>query len=373
MTPLTIYQDNACKVTTVSNYFIDEYMPHANAAQIKIYLYLLRQMGDGMSTSVCEMADFLNYPEKDIIRALKYWEKQGILALDLDEQNQLVGIHILPFSQIDMTHHTEVSLVADTNLVHKTVANVSSKKTESSNLQEPESTNAAVKAPVTETFVKRTYSLDDIKQFQENDATAELLFIAETYLKRPLNSSDLQTICFFMDTLKMSVDLIDYLFQYCIERGKTDFHYIEKVAINWAENGIKSPAEAKEFSYKYAKIVYTVMKALGKSTVPTDEEASYVHTWSKEMGFTDDIILEACKRSVRGTDKGRLQYADKILKEWKKSQVITLTDIEKLDEKFKQAKTTVSPLKPNHKKSSFHQFEQRNYNFDAIEQQFLSN
>ena len=71
MTPLTIYQDNICKVTCVSNYFIDEYMPHANAAQIKIYLYLLRSMGDGMSTSVCEMADFLNYPESHF----DIWEK----------------------------------------------------------------------------------------------------------------------------------------------------------------------------------------------------------------------------------------------------------------------------------------------------------
>ena len=66
------------------------------------------------------------------------------------------------------------------------------------------------------------------------------------------------------------------------------------------------------------------MKALGKSTVPTDEEASYVHTWSTDMGFTDDLILEACKRSVAGTDKNRLQYADTILKSWKNSQVITM-------------------------------------------------
>ena len=170
----------------------------------------------------------------------------------------------------------------------------------------------------------------------------------------------------------MSEDLIDYLFQYCIEKGKADFHYIEKVAINWVENGVKTPAQAKEFSYKYAKIVYTVMKALGKATVPTDEEASYVHTWSKDMGFTDDIILEACKRSVTGTDKNRLQYADTILKNWKSSQVITLKDVEKLDEDFKKRKTP-STQKPNYKKGSFYQFEQRDYDFDALEKQLLSN
>lgn len=349
MTPLTIYQDKHFNTTAVSNYFIDEYMPDANAAQIKIYLYLLRTMGEGLSTSICAMADFLNYPEKDIIRALKYWENQGILALDLDEQNQLTGIQMLPFP-VSVPNVPKEPPVPVTETQVIALPN---------NRPEP--------------FVKPECTLDDLKAFKEKDSTTELLFIVETYLRRPLSSTDLQTIYFFIETLKMSIDLIDYLFQYCIERGKKEFHYIEKVAINWAENGIKTPSEAKEFSYKYAKIVYSVMKALGKSTVPTDEEASYVHTWSTDMGFTDDLILEACKRSVAGTDKNRLQYADTILKSWKNSQVITMRDVEKLDEDFKKRKSnTVSP-KSSYKKSNFYQFEQRDYDFDALEKQLRSN
>lgn len=366
MTPLTIYQDNSHKTTVVSNYFIDEYMSDANAAQIKIYLYLLRQMGEGLATSVCEMADFLNYPEKDIVRALKYWEKQGILSLDVDEKNQLTGIHMLPFPESLVNKKTSTTVSLD---VSKNVASTSvdtKKPTHEQHTGEIVVRNAG-------TYVKPVYSLDDLKQFKEKDSTSELIFIIESYLRRTLSGSDLQTIYFFSETLKMSDDLIDYLFQYCIERGKSDFHYIEKVAINWVENGIKTPTEAKEFSYKYAKIVYTVMKALGKATVPTEEEASYVHTWSKDLGFTDDIILEACKRSVTGTDKNRLQYADTILKSWKNNQVITINDIEKLDEDFKKRKTSASgQQKPNYKKGSFYQFEQRDYDFDALEKQLLT-
>ena len=370
MTPLTIYQDNSHKTTVVSNYFIDEYMSDANAAQIKIYLYLLRQMGEGLSTSVCEMADFLNYPEKDIVRALKYWEKQGILSLEVDEQNQLTGIHMLPFPQ--STPFAKVATPTSTKASEKATETVAPKSVETKKSAEVESTEKTA-VRTASTYVKPVYSLDDLKQFKEKDSTSELVFIIESYLRRTLSGSDLQTIYFFSETLKMSDDLIDYLFQYCIERGKSDFHYIEKVAINWVENGVKTPAQAKEFSYKYAKIVYTVMKALGKATVPTEEEASYVHTWSKDLGFTDDIILEACKRSVTGTDKNRLQYADTILKSWKNSQVITISDVAKLDEEFKKRKTTVDSQKPNYKKSSFHQFKQRDYDFDALEKQLLSN
>lgn len=367
MTPLSIYQDSRYKTTAVSNYFIDEYMNDANATQIRIYLYLLRVMGEGLSTSVCEMADFFNYPEKDIIRALKYWEKKGILAIDMDEQNQLTGIHMLPFPPVP-TGEVNMTVAPTPKAATSAKTTVSAKAATKSAVPPAE----PVEKPA-EAFKKPTYSLDDLKQFKEKDSTSELLFIIEAYLRRQLNSNDIQTLYFFTETLKMSEDLIDYLFQYCVERGKTDFHYIEKVAINWVENGIKTPAQAKEFSYKYAKIVYTVMKALGKSTVPTDEEATYVHTWSQDMGFTDDIILEACKRSVTGTDKNRLQYADTILKNWKNSQVITLNDVTKLDEDFKKRKTSPPPQKPTYKKGSFYQFEQRDYDFNSLEQQLFSN
>ena len=268
--------------------------------------------------------------------------------MDLNEQNQLVGIELLQFPLAKTPEVKRVKKQPVTEVVPITEA-------------------------VKPSFEKITCSPDDLKTFKEKDSTTELLFIVETYLKRSLTGTDLQTIYFFIETLKMSVDLIDYLFQYCIERGKTDFHYIEKVAINWAENGVKTPSEAKDFSYKYAKIVYTVMKALGKSTVPTDEEASYVHTWSTDLGFTDDLILEACKRSVAGTDKNRLQYADTILKSWKTSQVISMKDVEKLDEDFKKRKNTSSTSTANYKRSSFHQFEQRNYDFATLEQQLRSN
>ena len=70
-----IYQENYADVTVVSNIFIDQYMKDANDAQLKIYLYLLRVMGAGLCTSVSDIADQFNHTEKDVVRALKYWEK----------------------------------------------------------------------------------------------------------------------------------------------------------------------------------------------------------------------------------------------------------------------------------------------------------
>lgn len=82
MTHLNIYKDNDTDSTVIPNLFIDEYMKDANDAQLKIYLYLLRMMNGRLATSVSDIADKFNHTEKDVVRALKYWEKNQLLDLD---------------------------------------------------------------------------------------------------------------------------------------------------------------------------------------------------------------------------------------------------------------------------------------------------
>jgi hypothetical protein len=80
--------------TIVSNLFLDEYMPKANGDYVKIYLFLLRYASELSSElSVCKIADIFDYTEKDIIRALRYWEQTGLLSLGFEE-NKLTKIQL---------------------------------------------------------------------------------------------------------------------------------------------------------------------------------------------------------------------------------------------------------------------------------------
>ena len=72
-------------------------------------------------------------------------------------------------------------------------------------------------------YAKPAYSLDELKSFQQQENTAQLIFIAEQYLGRTLSPADMKSILFFTDKLHFSDDLIDYLLQYCVERGKKGF------------------------------------------------------------------------------------------------------------------------------------------------------
>ena len=63
--------------------FIDRYMCAANGEFVKTYLLLLRLAGEeGLTVSL--LADRLEQTEKDVRRGLKYWEKEGLLAVRED-------------------------------------------------------------------------------------------------------------------------------------------------------------------------------------------------------------------------------------------------------------------------------------------------
>ena len=52
----------------------------ANGEYVKVYLLVLRHLGESSGMlSIPEMADVLECTEKDVLRALRYWKKQGIL------------------------------------------------------------------------------------------------------------------------------------------------------------------------------------------------------------------------------------------------------------------------------------------------------
>lgn len=365
MARIALYKDNYADSTVVSNLFIDEYMKDANDAQLKVYFYLLRMLNADQAISVSGIADKFNHTEKDVIRALKYWEKQQILDLDFDENTALVGIHLRDLSaQATPASQHNVLLTSGPVQTQNTAGN--------------SIISAAVAQPVqpapqetTPVYNKPAYSLDQLREFKEREETSQLLFIAEAYIGKPLAPSEIKTILFFTDVLHFSDDLIDYLLQYCVERGKKDFKYIEKVAVNWAEEGITTPKQAQKFSTRYDKSVYSIMNSLGRSTAPTAKELEFINRWTREYGFSTDIILEACERSSLATDRHRFEYAEGILSSWKNAGIHHKADIQQADATYQKKKAT-KPA-PAASSNRFTQFAQNSYDFAALEKEILSN
>ena len=349
--------------TSVSNIFIDEYMADANDAQIKIYLYLLRMMSANLSTSVPALADKFNHTEKDVIRSLKFWEKKGLISLEYDSAQNLSGIHMEEI----VSHANYHRRKEDTVL--RAVPPVSREYT----TEQPE------------VLSKPNYSAAVLRNFKQSEGS-NIMFIAEQYFGRPLNPNEMSTIYYIHDELKFSDELLDYLMQYCVDNHKSDFRYMEKVAINWNQQGIKTPKQARAESYKHDSDIIAVMKALGMENAPTLKEGSYISSWRGELGFSMDIIMEACDRTVMATQKNRIKYCDSILRNWFTNKVSTREDINKLDASFTQKKAKASSKSIDMKERSdgsyirsgaaqnrFTGFQQNTYNFAELEEQLLDN
>ena len=364
MATIKLRSEHSTAYVSVASVFIDEYMADANGEFVKVYLYLLRCLNaNGISVSISAMADFFNHTEKDIMRALKYWEKQQVLTLSFDSEKNLSGLCLCDLSRkapatCDPSQIQVAPLVEETP---KTAA--------------PAPQAKKVDKPAKATVAKKEYSLSEVQGFCNNHEVSELLFIIETYLKHPLNSTEMNTVFFWYDTLHFSGELIEYLVEYCITNGHSSLRYMDKVAMGWSENGIDTIDKAKEQVSIRSKAYYSIMKAFGISGRNLAEsELDYVNKWTKEYGFDTELIQEACKRTISATQKPSFEYADSILTNWHNNQVHSLKDIETLDQAFNKNKrtSTGTTTQISNKKNKFNNFHQRSYESNDIEKLLLT-
>lgn len=396
MSLISLQNSSELEVTILSNRFIDNFMPRANGEFVKVYIYLLRAVSSPSSFSLEHMADRLFCTERDIFRALKYWEGEKILSLTYTTDRQLSGITLLePFADAG---HMESS--ASSENIFSTAGTSSSPVSAqmAAGISQPvaltgsapknvslSSSNSAVSGGTsselsTSADYIRSLTPDHISELKQNEEVSQLLYIAEQYLAKTLTPTEMQKIFFFYDELHMSADLIEYLVEYCVSRGRKSMRYIETVALAWTRDGVTTVEMARDASSRFSKDYYTILKAMGISgRNPVENEISYIDTWRKTYGFDLELIQEACSRTVLSTGQPSFQYADKILSGWKKKNVHTLEDVRLLDAEHKkrQLEKAVSrkkqPATQSQSNNRFNNFHQRDYDFTEYEKRLLNN
>ena len=338
------------ETTAVSNTFIDNLMSDANEAQIKTYLYLLRAMQSGHATTVSEIADAFNHTEREVKRALAYWEERGLVRLEYDNAKRL--------TQIALEDPASES------------APVVLRPSPGQHMSYPEDTPR-----------RRKYSSDEVKRFTADESLSITLFAAEKYFKRALNPTEIQTILYIYEDLAFPADLLDYLLQYTAENAKSRYaSYMEKTAIAWHREGIRTHADAIKHRGKKDKRIFEVMRALGLSGEPSPFETEYFRKWFDEYAFPMDMIREACRKTVFSTQSHRVEYADGILKSWKKQGISTMEDIEKNDTAHLQIVSSKKRVRGGTKSESapdtrnrFNRMQTQEYDFDALRKSVVSN
>ena len=330
-------------VTLVANEFIDQYMPSANGEYVKVYLYLLRHAGE--ETGQAEIADALELTEGDVRRALIRWQRDGLLKVDGDGAAEKRPPEEAPAAAAAAERKAVSTGAPEGGFGGRPQAPVPGGAREESRAQIPQNTaaRASVPAELAPAPAERNApavpdkSGVDFSKLRENDEFTTLLYIVQRYLSRIFSQTDSETGAYLYDVLKMPAELIEYLAELCAQRGKTSLRYFESIALDWYRSGIRTVEQAKEQGTNASGEEYAVMKAFGlKGRNPGTEEQKLIRKWFGEYGFTKEIVLEACGRTLLRTHEPSFPYADRILTEWHRAGVRTPEDILRLDDGLKQ-------------------------------------
>lgn len=374
-------------ITTIYNSFIEDYMPAANGSYVKVYLYIAKCLQAKESNfSISSLADQLENTEKDILRALMYWEKKGLMSLNRDKATgEILGLEMLiPFAERDFDTYenaakeSAASLGVDSDLSETGAANTSTY--ESSGTDAPSNVNSDVHRASNSSQEKNSSAVKPIQvspeQIQELSANEDFVWVCnvvESYLERPMKPTEIQLITYLYGTLHFSRELILHLYDYCISMGKTACNYIQTVALSWHEQGIKTPEQAQNASVRYLASYNAVSKALGLGRGLAEIEKKYVDHWQNDWNMDLSVILEACNRTVLKLHHADFKYTEGILSHWNEQNVRTLQGVEQSDLHYAQTKEQKEKKKPSTSgkqppRNQFQNFKQRDVSSEELQE-----
>lgn len=291
--------------TPIDNIFIENFLCDIRGDFLKVYIICLKLGYSGNSSDIKYIADTLNLLESDVIKALESLETQDLIKLSPDGT-----IDILPIKD------------------------------------NPNNKNSI-------SFDKRIKEMfDDI----------------EILIGRFLSSKEVSTYLSFIEDFKFSHETVTLLVQYCVSRNKTDIRYIEKVALAWHDNGIRTIEDAQNYITKHEdkwNKYRQILNFIGiKDADIAKPQEEFLEKWLFTFNFPVNIILEACRICIVRINEANFSYIDGILSNWYKNGIKNLNDIKTLDKKPQVNKKA----NPNY----FNNYSgQRVYDIEELEREFL--
>ena len=277
--------------------------------------------------------------EEDVQRALAYWQRAGVLGTEVGEEAQR-SFQETPGQQISPVSASTESLAG-----------------------------AGSFAPSAKTAAREAAACD-MSRLTSDESFKQLIYIAQQYLNKLLTPTDCQILGNLYSNLGFSGELLEYLIEYCVQNHHTSLRYMEKVALGWHKRGIKDVEQAKASGRGYTKGSFAVMRAMGLSDrSPAEVESEFIEKWFWEYGFTRELIVEACSRTIRQIHKPSFDYADKILRDWKNAGVKSFRDVSELDKKRKEeggAKRRQASAGSSRSSNRFHNLEEHGYDYDEM-------
>ena len=369
--------------------FIDKYMLKANGDYIKVYLFMLRNASRLINPEI--IADALELTIKDVERAIAYWCKSGILIENTestvktgDDFEEILLTKNLP-SKRELEEAARILRAANEVYKRKGKKITEDEGISESFVEDKKEENVQDEADKNREEVKEEIKKDekpqlpdrklvDLSKLRNDEEFQELVFCVQTYIEKIFTPTDTEKLAYLYDVVGMSKDLLEYIAEVSVQKGKKNLNYIERVALQLHEKGVTTVEEAKEDNVKFYNENRAVVKAFGiHDRVLAPVESRYVKKWFDELGFSTEIVVEAINRTVLNTSSQSFSYADGILTRWHKQNVRTLSDVKGLDDRHDERAKAGNNYVSTTNTTKFSNFDQRNDNIDSdMQDKFLN-
>ena len=251
-------------VTPVENQFILEQLPGARGDYVKVYLYgLLYCYHPKEEVNLESMARDLDMTCDEIMAAYRYWER-----------------------------HKAVRRISDNPPVWQYVS-----------------------------FKQRAFASDD-------DADPDYVRFSQDLERsfdgiRSFRGSEIAEAYEWKDSMDLPPEVIIMIFSHMLRTRGKNFRMADaqKLAVRLAEENARTEDEAAEVLSRdetAAQNMRKILRKLGKRYSPSDANMSLYLKWTRDWGFSQEAIEEACDRT--GTSDPSLALVDSILQKTRKSQ-----------------------------------------------------
>ena len=286
---------------------VDKHIKLAGAAQLKVILWVLRHAGEGFSAE--DAAKALSMHEADVRDSLQYWVQTGVIAV---RENT-----IFPAEPENIS-------VSEKAAEPVKAPEVSSKRRPLSRPEKPDMKYLA-------------------ERMKTDPGVAFLMQSADEIFGRMTGANDKTTLLFIHEYDGLPVEVLIMLLQYAFSIGKGNMRYIEKMAINWAEEEITTieAAEKKIRALTSGRdAARRVQRILGLDEhSPTEKETELAELWINKWNFSDEMIRRAYEACVDSKGKYIPKYTGTILENWHTAGISDVSQIKQKTASKKQIKS----------------------------------
>jgi DnaD/phage-associated family protein len=243
-----------------------------------------------------EIAKVLGIAEADALRALREWEKRGVVILEGAEAAIAVEREI------------------DTR---------------------PSYTGAEVARICAESDVK------------------ELIDVCAAILGKTFTPTEMESIIYLYDGLRFDFEYIVRLCKHCHDIGRSSIRYVEKVGIGLYDSGVITVGALEAYIEKEERkndMEYRVRELFGLGErALTPSEQKYLAAWTLDWNLPFEVIRLAYNEMMRIKDRPVFSYQNGILKKWVENGCKTPEDVAAYIENGKKTAESAGKKKDSEK------------------------